>query len=90
VDCLPVAVAIRMQADRWREEYGKVLREVAVKKMVTLEDRISQLNAGLDTVPSDLMTLKHVLAVIAEIRERKMVRCCTGDRCGFSVGWVGV
>ena len=37
VDCLPVAVAIRKQAEVWKADYGRVLRVVALQKMEALE-----------------------------------------------------
>ncbi len=76
VDCQPVAAAIRMQADVWKADYGRILRTVALQKMESVENTIATLNVGLSTAPTDLMSLKHVLAVIAEVREMKVTCPC--------------
>ena len=72
VDCQPIAESIRNQAEVWKTDYGRILRTVALQKMETIENTIATLNVGLSTAPTDLLSLKHVLAVIAEVREMKM------------------
>ncbi|CAM9756383.1 unnamed protein product, partial [Phaeothamnion confervicola] len=72
VDCSAVAAGIAAQADQWRQDYGAVLHQCSAMLLENLSQKMSQLEADLDAEPSDLESLKAILATITRVSAERM------------------
>jgi dynein heavy chain len=72
IDCTALASAVKLQALKCKAGEGKMLRDLAFKRLGEVRARMEELRSALDVQPTDLASLKGVLSVVAEIRE---LRC---------------
>ncbi|CAK4656794.1 hypothetical protein LEN26_006663 [Aphanomyces euteiches] len=67
INCLAVAVAIAKQAEKWKDDYGKILHELSAKKLAAISAKMDSFEADLQSDPRDLASLKALLNTIATI-----------------------
>jgi dynein heavy chain len=72
IDCSAAAETISQQALEWKNDYGRILHELAQTCLNVLNEKLDHLESDLATDPKDLDSLKFVLNSIASIQEMGM------------------
>jgi hypothetical protein len=72
VDCMPMIVAVKQQADIWVHAYGDVLRHSAVGMLQELKDTMSNLSERLNATTDTLEQLQAVLRTIVDVQDTNM------------------
>jgi len=71
VDCSALKASVRSQALKCKTAEAKVLRDIASRALADMKGKMLELRAGMDVQPTDLNSLKAVLGIVAQVKEKR-------------------
>jgi dynein heavy chain len=71
LDCSALKVGIKAQCLRIKADFGRLLKEVAMKKLGEITSKFAEISKELDAKPTDLPSLKAVLGAVAAVKEMR-------------------